>query len=125
MSLPRLILPVVGNVERFADQAALDGNVSRAARADGFVDRPAHRTMIHDAVVRAGKAGAVHGHSRFVADADSQITQDDIVRSQAAKRISADAYPVPWSCLPGDCQARIANDQLAGKFDGTADAEHD
>src|SRR5690606_3055242 len=73
MALARAIAGMAGDVEGLGDDAALQGDVAGAARADRLVDAPADGAVVIDGVVGAGKAGAVHGGAGGVADADADV----------------------------------------------------
>jgi len=57
--------PVTGAImvrvmQRFGDDIALEGDVSRIARACALIRASTNRAMIHDAMIATAQPGAVH-----------------------------------------------------------------
>src|SRR5262249_13764115 len=120
-----LVLRVVGEVERLRDDAPLHGEVPPLARTEPLVDTPADRAVVINDVVAAAGAGAVLRHAGFVAEPDADVSDDDVVRLQAAEGVVLDADAVARGRLPRDRQVRVADDELRLERDDAADAEDD
>ena len=123
--LAGLILPVVGDVERLGDEAALHRDVFSAPRAYPLVDRPAHRTVVDDGVIAARQAGAILGVARFISHPDPHVPDHHIVRAETAEGVAAHADAVARRGLAGDGDEGIADNQFALEGNRAADAKHD
>ena len=112
-------------VERLGDQRALERDIFRAARAEGFVNRPTDGAMVNDAVIRRSHAHAVERGAGNISRPHANVADDDIRRAQHSEIIFAEADALARRRLPGDGEVGIRrmNDEPRFERDKTGDLE--
>ena len=105
-------------VQRLGDQAPLDREIlDSVPRIQRLVDGPTDRTMIDDNITTVAHLNAIQRNPGPGARADTQVADDDILRSFNAQRSTPQANPVARCRLPRDGQPGIAHDDIRPKVD--------
>ena len=89
-------------MQRFGNDVSLERNVLCAARTRAFIRTPTDGTMVHDAIVATAQARAVHRFVCPIANAKTDVADDDIVGGVGARAIIRETNAIARGGLSGD-----------------------